>query len=123
MHDGIKKCPRACAHDDQIISGYVGESFLVRLSLFYLQCYLFLTMTKPKEIIDDIAQLAGGAAGLIGSASQQIRDDIKTRVEDVADRMDLVPREDLDRVEALLHKALDDQKDMLARIETLEAKK
>lgn len=80
-------------------------------------------MTKPKELIDDIAQLAGGAAGLLGSAGQQIRNDIKTRVEEVADRMDLVPREDLERVEALLEKALNDQKDMLARIEKLEAKK
>jgi len=80
-------------------------------------------MTKPTEILQDIAQLAGGAAGLLGGAGQQIRDDVKTRFEDMADRMDLVPREELERVEALLHKSLEQQKDMLARIETLEAKK
>ncbi len=80
-------------------------------------------MTIPKEILGDIAQLAGGAASLVGSAGQQLRDDIKTRVEDIADRMDLVPREDLDRVEALLQKSLSDQKDILARLEKLENKK
>ena len=80
-------------------------------------------MSKPKEFIDDITQLAGGAAGLLGSAGQQIRDDIKARVEDVADRMDLVPREDLERVEALLHKSIDVQNDILKRLEILEGKK
>ncbi len=80
-------------------------------------------MTKPTELLGDIAQLAGGAAGLLGGAGQQIRDDIKARVEDIADRMDLVPREDLERVEALLQKSLKDQADILARLEKLEAKK
>lgn len=79
-------------------------------------------MMKPKELIGDIMQLAGGAASLLGGAGQQIRNDIKARVEDVADRMDLVPREDLERVEALLQQAITTQKDMLSRIEQLEQK-
>ena len=77
-------------------------------------------MTKPTELLQDMAQLAGGAAGLLGGASQQVRDDLKARIEDIADRMDLVPREDLDRVEALLQKSLKQQKEMLERIEKLE---
>lgn len=77
-------------------------------------------MTKPTELLQDMAQLAGGAAGLLGGASQQVRDDMKARIEDIADRMDLVPREDLDRVEALLQKSLKQQKEMLERIEKLE---
>ena len=80
-------------------------------------------MTKPTEFLGDIAQLAGGAAGLLGGASQQIRDDMKARIEEIADRMDLVPREDLERVEALLQKSLDEQKDILTRLEKLESKK
>ena len=80
-------------------------------------------MTKSKEILGDIAQLAGGAAGLLGGAGQHIRDDMKARIEDIADRMDLVPRENLERVEALLHKLSDEQKDILARLEKLENKK
>lgn len=66
--------------------------------------------------------MAGGAAGLLGSASQQIRDEVKARVEDIADRMDLVPREDLERVEVQLEKALADQKDIISRLISLEEK-
>lgn len=73
--------------------------------------------------MDDIAQLAGGAAGLLGNLQQQIRDEIKVRVEDMATRMDLVPREDLDRVEALLNKTMDEQKDLKQRLEKLESNK
>ena len=80
-------------------------------------------MSNPKDLLNDITQLAGGAAGLLGSASQQIRDEIKTRVEEVADRLDLVPREDLDRVESQLKQAVDAQADLLARIENLEKNK
>lgn len=72
--------------------------------------------------MDDIAQLAGGAAGLLGNLQQQIRDDIKARVEAMATEMDLVPREDLERVEGLLNKALEEQEQLKKRIETLEKK-
>jgi BMFP domain-containing protein YqiC len=72
--------------------------------------------------MDDIAQLAGGAAGLLGNLQQQLRDDIKARVEEMATRMDLVPREDLERVEGLLQKALDEQKELKKRLEALENK-
>lgn len=79
-------------------------------------------MTKSNQLMDDLAQLAGGAAGLLGSVQQQMREDIKTRVEEVATRLDLVPREDFERVEALLQKALDDQKQMQERLDALEKK-
>ncbi len=79
-------------------------------------------MTNPKDLLNDITQMAGGAAGLLGSASQQIRDEVKARVEDIADRMDLVPREDLERVEVQLEKALADQKDIISRLISLEEK-
>lgn len=73
--------------------------------------------------MDDLAQLAGGAAGLLSSVQQQMRDDVKTRVEEMATKLDLVPREDFERVEALLNKALEDQKQMQERLDALEKKK
>ncbi|NQZ13363.1 MAG: accessory factor UbiK family protein [Alphaproteobacteria bacterium] len=79
-------------------------------------------MKEKAEIIDDIARLAGGAAGTLNSIRQQIHNDVKARVEEVAMKMDLVPREDLDRVEALLEKAIADQNDLKQRIEKLEKK-
>ncbi len=81
-----------------------------------------LPMPKPTQIIDDLAQMAGGAAGLFSGVQQQMRDDIKARVEEMATRLDLVPREDLDRVEALLERALSEQKEMKARLDALENK-
>ena len=79
-------------------------------------------MSKSSHVMDDIAQLAGGAAGLLGNLQQQIRDDIKARVEEVATRMDLVPREDFERVEGMLEAALKEQADLKKRIEALEKK-
>ncbi len=87
------------------------------------ECYHKETMTNSSKIIDDIAQLAGGAVGLLSSAQQQIRDDIKTRIEDMASTMDLVPRDEFERVETLLNKALAEQTDLKKRLEKLESKK
>ena len=81
------------------------------------------SMSKPSQIIDDITQLAGGAAGVLGNLRQQIHDDVKARVEEIAERLNLVPREDLDRVEAMLAKALTEQKEMAERLDALEKKK
>jgi len=75
-------------------------------------------MLKKTDILDDIAKVAGGAAGTL--IRQQIKNDVKARVEEVAMRLDLVPREDLDRVEALLEKVIADQEDMAARLDALE---
>ncbi|NCO03418.1 MAG: accessory factor UbiK family protein [Alphaproteobacteria bacterium] len=77
-------------------------------------------MLKKTDILDDIAKVAGGAAGTLNSIRQQIKNDVKARVEEVAMRLDLVPREDLDRVEALLEKVIADQEDMAARLDALE---
>jgi len=73
-------------------------------------------MKDTSHIIDDLAKLAGGAAGIAGSVQQQIRNDIKARVDEVAERMDLVPREDYERLEGLV-------KSLEARITELEKNK
>ncbi len=79
-------------------------------------------MNKSSQILDDLAQLAGGAAGIVSGVQQQIKDDIKARVEDMATNLDLVPREDFDRIEALLQKALSDQEELKKRLDALEGK-
>lgn len=62
-------------------------------------------MMKPDaRIFDDLARMAGGAAGMLDSLRQQIKADIKARVEEMADDMDLVPREDFERLEAQVAK-------------------
>lgn len=78
---------------------------------------------KQNKIVDDIAQLAGGAVGLLNGVQQQIRDDVKARIEEMASDLDLVPRDEFERVEAMLQKALSEQEELKARLEKLEGKK
>jgi len=57
-------------------------------------------MGPDPKILDDIARVAGGAVNILSGLQQQIREEIKARLEEMADRMDLVPREDMARAEA-----------------------
>ena len=56
-------------------------------------------------ILDDVAKVAGGAVNVLSGLQQQIKQDVQSRFEELATRMDLVPREDLqiaeDRISAL----------------------
>lgn len=57
-------------------------------------------MKQPDpKIFDDLARVAGGAMNVFSSLREQILSEVKTRVEEVASKMDLVPREDFDRLE------------------------
>ena len=61
-------------------------------------------------MFDDLSRVAGGAMNVFSGLREQILNDIKARVEEVAARMDLVPREDFDALEArvnALQKRLD----------------
>src|SRR5688572_18918923 len=73
-------------------------------------------MRPDPRFLDDIAKVAGGAVNVFSGLRQQIESEIKTRVEELASRMDLVPREDVDRLEALVRK-------LSARVDALEGKK
>ena len=56
-------------------------------------------MSKSNKIFEDLSQLAGSAAGLMNDLQGQIREDVKTRVEELATKLDLVPREDFEKLE------------------------
>lgn len=81
-----------------------------------VRVYSQSTMGSRDQLFDDIARVAGGAAGLLASVRQQAAEEIKARIDDMADRMDLVPREDLERVEAQL-------KALQKRVDALEGEK
>lgn len=57
-------------------------------------------MGPDPKIFDDLARMAGGAVNLLSGMQQQIREEIRVRIEDMATRMDLVPREDIDLLQA-----------------------
>ncbi|NCC21214.1 MAG: accessory factor UbiK family protein [Alphaproteobacteria bacterium] len=49
---------------------------------------------EKASLLDDIARMAGGAASLLGALRAQIREEVRARVDETAQRLDLVPRED-----------------------------
>ena len=77
---------------------------------------------KPdtSTILDDIAGLAGGALNLAGSAKQQVKEEIKSKIDEIIHDMDLVTREEFDRIENMLIKSRTSQEELLKRIEALE---
>lgn len=57
-------------------------------------------MKKPDtQIFDDLARMAGGAMNVFSGLREQILSEVKVRVDEAASRMDLVPREDFDRLQ------------------------
>ena len=83
-------------------------------------------MARPKldpRLLDDIARVAGGAVNIVSGLQQQLREDMRSRMDDIADRADLVPRDDLERAEAMIQKLRSRVDDLEARLEKLEGKK
>jgi BMFP domain-containing protein YqiC len=57
-------------------------------------------MKQPdSKIFDDLARVAGGAMNVFSGLREQIMSDVKVRMEEAAAKMDLVPREDFDRLQ------------------------
>ena len=77
-------------------------------------------MGQDHKFLDDIAKVAGGAVNLASGVQQQIRDDIKARVDEMADRLDLVPRRDLDDALAQIKSLRKKIKDLDKRVEDIE---
>ncbi len=68
------------------------------------------------QLLDDLSKFAGSAAGTLNTLRRQISDEARARVDDLAARMDLVPREDFDRLETMV-------RELEARVKTLESHK
>ncbi len=77
-------------------------------------------MSKREKLLDDIAQIAGGAIGIAHDTKGQLRDIIRTNIDALAQDMDLVPREDFERLEAMLITAREEQETLKKRVDDLE---
>ena len=77
-------------------------------------------MKNKDKVLDDIARMAGGTVNVFGGLGHNIKSDIQSRTDDIATRLDLVPREDFDRLELMLLEARTKQDEQEKRIQKLE---
>ncbi len=79
-------------------------------------------MTRNARFFDDLAKMVGGAVSALGSLKEQMTGEVRERVDEIIARMDLVAREDFERVEDMLKKARLEQEQLKKRIAALESK-
>jgi BMFP domain-containing protein YqiC len=80
-------------------------------------------MNPDSRLLDDIARVAGGAVNIASGMQQQLREEVKVRLEEMASRMDLVPREDFDQARAMIARLRSDLDALEGRVKKLESKK
>lgn len=83
-----------------------------------------MQIPKPDpKMLDDLARMAGGAVNIFSGLQDQIRNDIRARVEEMATKMDLVPRDELDQAKGMIEKLRQEVKALSSRLDNLEGKK
>lgn len=78
------------------------------------------TMQSQNRIFDDIAKVAGGALGALGSLKQEIEVLVRQRVERFMADRDLVTREEFEAVKAMAAEARMEQERLAQRLAALE---
>ncbi len=78
-------------------------------------------MPMDNKLLDDLARVAGGAASLISTVRKQVQSDLRGRVDAYADRMDLAPKAEIERLQALVSTFRTDQTALKERVAELEA--
>ncbi len=82
-------------------------------------------MNMPKttgRVFDEIAKLMTDAAGAMQGARGEIDNVMRSKAEKVLHGLDLVQREEFDAVKAMALKAREENDELRARIEELEAR-
>ncbi len=77
-------------------------------------------MRNKDKVLDDLARVAGGAVSVFGGMRRNIGQDIKSRTDEVATRLNLVPREDFENLETALQETRKIQQDLEQRLSKLE---
>ncbi len=79
-------------------------------------------MPIDNRILDDLARVAGGAVSLVSTVRKQVQSDLRGRVDAVADRMDLAPKAEIERLQAMVAGFRAEQEILKKRISELEAR-
>jgi len=78
-------------------------------------------MESRNRLFDDMAKVAGGAAGTLSGLKSEVESRVRQMVDDVIGKLDLVTREDMDTALALAAKAREEQELLSKRVSELEA--
>ena len=78
-------------------------------------------MQTQNPILDDLAHLASGAAGIAAGIKAEVETQLRQRIERWLSELDLVPREEFEAVKDMAAKARAEQETMAERLEALEA--
>ena len=79
-------------------------------------------MQTDNPVLDDLAKLAGGAAGTMHGMKREIEAAVKARVERLVSELQLVPREEFEVVRDMAKLARQENDALLERIDALEAR-
>ena len=74
------------------------------------------------RFFDDLAGVAGGAFSVVAGARAEIESAVKSQLEILVQRLDLVRREDLDAALEVARRAREEATALAARVAALEAK-
>ena len=80
-------------------------------------------MTNREKILDDLARFAGGTIEVISGAKNQAREGAKSRIDELAQSLDLVPREDFEHLEEMVIKLREEQEALKEEIKALSGAK
>jgi BMFP domain-containing protein YqiC len=72
------------------------------------------------KFLDDLARVATGAIGSFSEVRHQVRNLVKERVDTLMGQMDMVSRDEFERVEAVAEKARTRQEELEKRLAALE---
>lgn len=76
----------------------------------------------PNAMLDDVAKLAAGAAGLVKGAKDEAESAIRSRIDRFLADRDLVSREEFEAVRAMAAAAREENEKLAARVAALESK-
>ena len=77
-------------------------------------------MFAKDKALDDIARIAGGTVSIVSGLRQETREEVKSRIDALATRLDLVPREDFENLETRLNEMKEQLRRQDERIRDLE---
>ncbi len=80
-------------------------------------------MAKNARFFDDMAKMVGGAVSALGSIKEQMRGEVKERVDEVISRLDMVSRDEFELAMDMLKKSRLEQEQLKKRLAALEGKK